>query len=184
MYTYPLLMIPKLENKYLRLEQTRNRLLDELEVLTDEQLNTTSPEGKWSLNQHVAHLILVDELTLRSIQHKLKQPDTLTSAGLTQAFKGLLLKLALLSGQKYKAPAPVADVPDHAYLQDLRHKWNNARFALEDTLTELNHNQIDKCLFEHPRVGPLSVSQTLVFLQDHFDHHQRIMQQQIRGLIA
>ncbi|RIJ42125.1 DinB family protein [Pontibacter oryzae] len=176
-------MIPKLENKYLRLEQTRNRLLDELEALTDEQLNTAAPGGKWSLNQHVAHLIMVDEVTLNSIQYKLKQPGTLKPAGFSQALKALLLKVALLSGRKYKAPAPVADVPDHSDLQDLRHNWNNARFALEDTLTALNPDQIDKCLFKHPRVGPLNVLQTLAFLQDHFDHHQKIMQQQIRDLV-
>ncbi|ARS35361.1 DinB family protein [Pontibacter actiniarum] len=176
-------MNPQLENKYLRLEASRNRLLDELEALDEQQLNTAPAEGKWSINQHVAHLVLVDEQTLSYIQHKLQQQDTLEPSTFSCAVKAFILKLALISGRKYKAPAPVATVPDYAQLQHLRQQWDAVRFNLEDVLTELPPNLVDKCLFKHPYVGPLNMLQTLSFLQDHFDHHQRAMQAQAEALV-
>lgn len=177
-YSLNLLMNPKLEDKYLRLEQSRNRLLDELAGLDDSQLNSSPEAGKWSINQHVAHLVLVEELTLSYVQHKLQKPEELQEASFGNAFKSALLKLALISGKKFKAPAPTAAVPDKANLQELRQRWDTARFTMEDVLTDLPTHLLDKCLFKHPYVGPLSINQTLIFLQDHFDHHQRIMQDQ------
>lgn len=176
-YSHIELMNLKLEAKYLRLEKTRNLLLDELEGLDESLLNTQILEGKWSINQHVAHLILVDRVTMGYVQHKLKKKEELAPSSLSNHIKSFLLKLALQSGRKYKAPAPVATVPDTAILSDLRKEWDDVRFTLEDVLTETPDDLLDKCLFKHPFAGPLTLPQTLTFLQDHFDHHLRIIQQ-------
>lgn len=176
-YSHIELMNLKLEAKYLRLEKTRNLLLDELEGLDENLLNTQILEGKWSINQHIAHLILVDRVTMGYVQHKLKKKEDLTPSSLSNHIKSFLLKLALQSGRKYKAPAPVATVPDTAILSDLRKEWDDVRFTLEDVLTETPDDLLDKCLFKHPFAGPLTLPQTLTFLQDHFDHHLRIIQQ-------
>ncbi|MFD2998817.1 DinB family protein [Pontibacter toksunensis] len=174
----------KLEAKYLRLEKSRNLLLDELEVLDEGLLNTQTQEGKWSIIQHVAHLILVDRVTMGFVQHKLRKKEELASSSFTNYIKSFLLKLALQSGRKYKAPAPVATVPDTAVLSDLRKEWDDVRFTLEDVLTETPDELLDKCLFKHPFAGPLTLPQTLTFLQDHFDHHLRIIQQLKHQLIS
>lgn len=176
-YSHIELMNLKLEAKYLRLENTRNLLLDELEGLDESLLNTQILDGKWSINQHVAHLILVDRVTMGYVQHKLKKKEELTPSSISNHIKSFLLKLALQSGRKYKAPAPVATVPDTAILSDLRKEWDDVRFTLEDVLTETPDDLLDKCLFKHPFAGPLTLPQTLTFLQDHFNHHLRIIQQ-------
>lgn len=176
-YSHIELMNLKLEPKYLRLENSRNRLLDELEGLDDVLLNTPAPGGKWSLNQHVAHLILVDKVTMGYVHHKLKKKEELLSSSFSNIFKSFLLKLALQSGRKFKAPAPVATVPDTASLSALRKEWDDVRFNVEDVLTDTPDELLDKCLFKHPVAGPLTLPQTLTFLQDHFDHHLRIIQQ-------
>lgn len=170
-YSLLQLMEPKLELKYLRLEKSRNRLLDELEGFEDELLNKPSPNGKWSINQIVSHLIQVEQLTINYMQHKSQKQDNLANASFASSLRSLILKLALQSGRKYKAPEVVAVVPELASLQMLRQEWDHIRFTLEDVLTELPEHLSNKCLFKHPSVGPLSVSQTLTFLQDHFDHH-------------
>lgn len=167
------LMNLKLEAKYLRLETSRNRLLDELEGLDEDLLNTPAAVGKWSIIQHIAHLLLVDKVTMGYVQHKLRQQEQLHTSSISQSFKSLLLKLALQSGKKYKAPPAVANVPDHASLPELRQEWDDIRFKLEDVLTDIPPHLLDKCLFKHPYVGPLTTSQALTFLQDHFDHHLR-----------
>ncbi|MDX5482782.1 MAG: DinB family protein [Hymenobacteraceae bacterium] len=176
-YSHIQLMHPKLEMKYLRLEKTRNRLLDELEGYDDTLLNTSPAEGKWSVNQIVAHLVLVEKLTMGYMQHKLQKQEALPPSSFSSWISSVLLKLALMSGKKFKAPAPVATVPDRASLPALRREWNEIRYKMEDVLTELPPQVLDKCLFKHPYAGPLSVSQTLDFIQDHFDHHLRQIQQ-------
>lgn len=176
-YTSPLVMDLKLEAKYLQLEKLRNRFLDELEVFDDELLNTPSPEGKWSINQHIAHLVLVDKMTMGYVQHKLKQQEGMSNASFAGNIKTLLLKLVLLSGKKLKAPAVVATVPEHASLRELRMQWDDVRFRMEDILTDIPPGMLAKCLFRHPYAGPLTASQTLTFLQDHFRHHLHIIQQ-------
>ncbi|MCX2739119.1 DinB family protein [Pontibacter anaerobius] len=177
-------MNPKLEDKYLHLEESRNRLLDELAGLDDAQLNTATSAGKWSINQHVAHLVLVEERALDNIRYKLSRQEELQNVGLNQIVRAFLMKLALQSGRKYKAPAVVAAVPNTCHLPALRQQWDKARFELEDELTGFPNQLLEKGIFKHPMVGYLTISQTLTFLQDHFIHHKRIMQAQKQALVG
>ncbi|WP_242918192.1 DinB family protein [Pontibacter liquoris] len=183
-YTHNPPMNPALEARYLHLEQTRNRLLDELEGLEEGLLNSAPAEGKWSVNQIIAHLLLTEKQTVYAVQHKVSQPDDLISNSIAREMQSLLLKLALLSGKKFKAPASVATVPATCSLAYLRADWDEVRFSLEDVLTALPVNLMDKCLFRHPYVGPLTIRQTLSFLQDHFDHHLRQIHTIKRALLA
>ncbi|WP_299824525.1 DinB family protein [uncultured Pontibacter sp.] len=176
-------MNPKLEIKYLNLEKSRNLLLDELEGLDDELLNTPPAAGKWSINQIVYHMIQVEKVTAGYVNNKLQKQENLGNSSFANGFKAILLKLALRSGRKYKAPAMVAEVPETAALHKLRQQWDDTRFNLEDVLNEVPANLMDKCLFKHPYVGPLSINQTLSFLQDHFTHHERQIQQLKRSLV-
>ncbi|PRY12295.1 DinB family protein [Pontibacter ummariensis] len=183
-YSHIQLMNPKLEEKYLRLEKCRNMLLDELEGLDDALLNSPPAEGKWSINQTMAHLVLVERRMLDYVQYKLKQQEAFPEASFSQGLKSLLLKLALQSGKKFKAPDVVATVPDNIALATLRQEWDEVRFRLEDLLTELPVHLLNKCLFKHPVAGPLTMFQTLTFVQDHFNHHLRQIQQQKQRLLV
>lgn len=171
-YSHIQLMNPSLESQYLKLEESRNRLIGELEGLDEELLNRPAATGKWSINQIVAHLIQVEQLTNSYIQRKVQEKE-LESASLAHSIKSILLRVALHSGMKFKAPAAVAKVPAYASLNSLRIQWDAARYQLEDTLTELPSDQLGKCLFRHPYAGMLTINQTLDFLQDHFTHHAR-----------
>lgn len=175
-YSHVQLMHPKLENKYLKLEQSRNRLLDELKVLDHAQLNTAPAPGKWSINQHLAHLVLVEEQVLQVLRHQLQEPEQLQDAPFTSGIKALLVKAALASGKKYKAPAQVATVPEVSLLHELRQRWDTCRFALEDMLTDFPPRLLDKAVFKHPVAGPFTLIQTLAFVQDHLAHHEQQLQ--------
>ena len=177
------LMNPKLEAQYLKLEETRNQLLDELEGLDESLLNLPPAEGKWSVNQIIAHLIQVEQLTNSSVQRKVQQQDSLETSSVRHAFRSLLVKLVLNSGVKIKAPAAVANVPERATLAALRTQWDASRYNLEDTLTEIPQELMSKCLFRHPYAGPLSITQAMTFLQDHFNHHARQITQLRQHLI-
>ncbi|WP_114778975.1 DinB family protein [Botryobacter ruber] len=174
----------KLEARYLQLEKSRNKLLNELSKLDDTLLNTAPEPGKWSINQIVAHLVLTDEVTVNYIQRKMQQPEKLQTSTLTNTIKSLLLKFVLKSWIKFKAPAVVAAVPETASLPALSKQWDSIRFRLEDVLTELPEAALDKCPFKHPAAGPLTILQTLTFLQDHFHHHQQQIQQLKKRLLV
>ncbi|MBB6611949.1 DinB family protein [Pontibacter sp. Tf4] len=164
-------MNPKLEVKYLYLEKSRNKLLKDLQSLDDTLLNTPPAEGKWSIGQIVAHLLQVEQATISYIQRKIQQEEELHTASVRNKLYALLLKLALNSGMKFKAPAVVATVPDEVDLGKLHQQWDDTRYKLEDLLTELPPALLYKCVFRHPYAGMLSIGQTLTFLQDHFNHH-------------
>ncbi|MBF9254984.1 DinB family protein [Pontibacter sp. 172403-2] len=172
-----------LEAKYLRLEQSRNLLLDELEGLGDNLLNTYPAAGKWSINQIIAHLVLAEKQTVNYVEHKIARQAELHSATLSNSIKSFLLTLALKSGRKYKAPESVATVPAISSLPVLRSEWDQVRFKLEDVLSELPQDLSNKCLFRHPHIGPLTMQQTLTFLQDHFNHHLRQVHHIKRNLL-
>ncbi|WP_101446969.1 DinB family protein [Pontibacter ramchanderi] len=165
-------MNPLLESRYLKLEESRNRLIGELEGLEEELLNRSAAAGKWSINQIVAHVIQVEQLTNSYIQRKVQEQE-LESATLAHSLRSLLLRIALHSGMKFKAPAVVSKVPPYVNLNSLRIQWDATRYALEDTLTALPQQQLDKCVFRHPYAGMLNIYQTLDFLHDHFSHHAR-----------
>jgi uncharacterized damage-inducible protein DinB len=177
-YSHINLMDPKLEVKYLFLEKSRNRLLDELEGFEDGQLNVLPAMDKWSINQIIAHMILVEQFTTSYIKRKIEKDEILKTGSFSNLTKNLLLKVALKSGLKFKAPSMVTSVPEKETLQTLRNQWDEVRFQLEDVLTELPPKMMNKYLFRHPFSGPLTIIQTLAFLQNHFDHHV----QQIRQL--
>ncbi len=176
-------MNPTLEIKYLRLEKSRNRLLDELEGLDEDLLLMQPTDGKWSINQIIHHLIQVEKLTTGYIQNKLQKDTPLKSSAIPNKLKFILLKLALKSNKKFKAPSVVAEVSNSEQLADLRKQWDTIRFSLEDLLNDIPAQLIDKYYFKHPSAGPLTIVQTLSFLQDHFDHHLRQIEIQRKNLM-
>ncbi len=170
-------MNPKLEVKYLYLEKSRNKLLNDLQSIDDALLNTCPADGKWSIGQIVAHMHQVEQLTIGYIRKKVQQEAELQNSGFKNIAKSLLLKAALNSGMKFKAPEMTASVPDQVSLNKVRLQWDDTRFKMEDLLTELPPALLDKCIFRHPYAGMLTASQTLTFLQDHFNHHLQQIRQ-------
>jgi uncharacterized damage-inducible protein DinB len=170
-FNHVLYMNPKLEDKYLSLEESRNKLLNELKGLDDTQLNACLIEGKWSIGQIVAHLVQVEQLTYSYIRKKLDQEEGLRNTTLKNTINSTLLRLALKSGMKFKAPQVIAELPQIVSIPELWSQWNDLRYTLEDMLTEMPPALIDKCVFRHPFAGMLTIGQTLTFIQDHFNHH-------------
>ena len=164
-------MNPKLEVKYLYLEKSRNKLLNDLESIDDTLLNTCPAEGKWSVGQIAAHLLQVEQLTISYIQRKISKEEELQPSSVRNMVSSVVLKVALNSGIKFKAPQVAATVPAIVDLDKVRTQWDETRYKLEDLLTELPPAMLDKCLFRHPYAGMLNASQTLTFIQDHFNHH-------------
>jgi uncharacterized damage-inducible protein DinB len=164
----------RLHLRFEQLERATSHLLKTAEAFGSASHQSPGP-GQWSAAQVVQHLLVAEMGIGQSIEKKLQHAEELKKAGLSQAFKSLLLRVLLrLPFTRFKAPAILASatpsqVPN---LPQLRQEWESVRRRLEQTLNEYPSKLLGRAIFKHPRSGMLTIYQTLDFLLDHVLHHQ------------
>jgi uncharacterized damage-inducible protein DinB len=165
-------MIEELQKQYLILEDKRKKLYDLLEELDEEQLNFRPAEDKWSITQIIFHLVKAEQLTVISINKEMRNADN-HKAGISAFIRSSLLKYALMSSLKFKAPAIMGNIPKEYDINELKTKWVTVRNKLDTALGEVDTKLGKKYLFTHPYAGKLNIYQTMDFLVNHFNHHNR-----------
>ena len=75
-------MKEKTLKKLQRFTQERDSLLDELQGLPDEKLNSQPAPDKWSINQVLNHLLMAETGSLKYLQKKLSSDQKLPRIGL------------------------------------------------------------------------------------------------------
>jgi hypothetical protein len=58
-------------------------------------------------------------------------------------------------------------------LDELLKQWNGIREKLQGLLAEIPAGNLDDLVYRHPYGGPLDISETLHFIEVHFDNHIR-----------
>ena len=164
-------MDDRLRRRFDRLETQQAALLARLDGLGDDLLNRTPGEGEWSVIQVLCHLCLAEELSVGYMREKMK--GTASAAGLTHRLKSSLLSLALRSPLRFRAPGRSTEVPDWEALSVVAGRWGAARRELEEILDDQPAEMVDRAIFKHPRVGMISLDQTLRFVEEHIAHHER-----------
>jgi hypothetical protein len=167
-------MIEILLDKYLILEDKRKKLYEMLETLDDEQLNFRPAEDKWSITQIVFHLVKAEQLSVISINKEIRNAGR-GKAGVSAFVRSSLLKYALMSPLKFKAPAIMGNIPQEYDINELKTKWLTVRNKLHTALGEVDKELCKQYLFVHPYAGRLNIYQTMDFLVQHFNHHNRQM---------
>jgi len=165
-------MIEVLQKQYLLLEDKRKKLYDLLEKLDEEQLSYRPAEDKWSITQIVFHLVKSEQLSVISINKEIRNADN-RKAGVSALVRSSLLKYALMSPLKFKAPAILGNVPAEYDIEELKTKWITIRNKLNTALGEVDTELGKKYLFTHPYAGKMNIYQTMDFLVHHFNHHNR-----------
>lgn len=165
-------MIEALRDKYLHLEDKRKNLYDLLETLDEKQLNFRPAEDKWSITQIVFHLVKAEQLSVISINKEIRNTNS-GRAGVSAFVRSSLLKFALISPLKFKAPPIMGNVPKEYDINELKTKWLTVRNKLHTALGEVDKELGKQYLFVHPYAGKLNIYQTMDFLVQHFNHHYR-----------
>lgn len=155
------------------LSNDKNYLINETSYLTDDEFNLSTTEGKWSIGQILYHIILVERITVISLQKNIKNLSTLEEASTKNVLSSQLLKRALRSDRKFKAPDIAAKVPEKASLSELSTKWEKIRIDLTSLLEIFPQEDENKLVYDHPYAGKLNIIQTLDFLVEHLQHHKR-----------
>ena len=155
------------------LEKYRNTLFDELQSLSNKQLNKKT-NNKWSINEHLYHVWLAETSTEKYIRTKTKYPDFIKEMNCLVYFRTIALRFFLKSGIKVKAPIITTTFPEKIDLKELDKNWRNSRKSFKKLMEDLkNKNLGQKAVFRHPLMGRVNLKLTLYFFNFHFRHHKK-----------
>ncbi len=164
--------------RFNRLEDLLNEYQKETQGLSYEQLNKKPDSGGWSINEVIHHIKGVEAGTILYIQKKLQTPEESKNSGIKSWYRASLLRYALRSKRKFRAPKVLTE-PDGPYEVDQLFKdWQASRDQLRKVFENVPAEHKNRELFKHPVVGYINLKQTLGFMADHMQRHL----EQIQGL--
>lgn len=148
-----------------------------LQQMPEKTLKAKPFPGKWSILEVIEHLIGAEELGLEYMLRK-KYTPLQTKSFLPAGIRSILLKLALRSPLKFKAPKQIENIQTNSSKPEaLLQHWKTIREQFKDYLEKVPPIAENKPLFRHPTAGPLTLSQTIGFMAEHLHHHQRQVNQ-------
>ena len=109
--------------------------------------------------------------TILYIQKKLINPSESKNAGIKALYRSALLRYALRSKRKFKAPKVLTEPTGPYVVEELFTGWKTTREELEKLFDSIPAEHKKKQLFKHPVLGYISLKQTLGFMGDHMQRH-------------
>ncbi len=153
------------------LELQRKQVEDQLNRLDAQLLVVPEADGKWSINQVLAHLSNSEFGTIRYIHKKMLGIDSLKKKNISSRIRSKLLKWLLESPLKYKMPKQLPEPSNEKTFEELKGQFEKNRAAIKELISTFPDEALDKLIFRHPFEGRFSLLQTVVFLEDHYNHH-------------
>jgi uncharacterized damage-inducible protein DinB len=164
-------MNKRLQHYYENIENQRQSLLLPLRKVPHERLNH-QPDGKWSINQIIAHLISAENLSLQYLNKKILGVQEAKDTGLLEEAKMLLLSISQRMPLKFKAPRVVVEhTARENDFEKLAQAWDLSRSELEGFLNRMDDQHLKRKIYKHVRVGMLNVQHALKFFGEHVAHH-------------
>lgn len=164
-------MHSKFQKRFSDLQQLLVKYDKELENISFEDANRIPPSGGWSIAQVVYHISIVEKGVIQYIQKKMINPAENKNAGFKSFYRAALLRYALRSKRKFRAPK-ILDTPQGTYkISDLITEWRSTRKELEKLFDSVSDSDVNRMLFKHPVVGKINLKQTLGFMADHKQRH-------------
>lgn len=166
-------MSAELVKKYNEIEVVKNRFLQKVYSITDEQLNKIPSSGGWSLGQTLYHCAFAESGTILVVKNNLAEKKVSENSDITSVLRNILLIIFLKLPIKFKAPKQVSKVPESITMDELKEYFDKNTFEFEKILKDLPADLEDKFIFNHPRSGLFNITQTLNFVREHYLHHER-----------
>ncbi|PWA12556.1 PadR family transcriptional regulator [Pueribacillus theae] len=151
------------------LYETRNNLVNEINLLSDAQFNSKPDINQWSIAQVCHHLVLVEEASIKAIAWGLKEVD-----GTQKERKKIHLTL-LDRTKKIKAPKIVEPDVEPFEVQQIIELLDDSRKKLMTFLSTIEDKSIlAKKSMKHPALGELPLDQ---WIEQIYLHEQRHIEQ-------
>lgn len=147
------------------LEETRQRLIDEISLLSSNQLNVRPDSDTWSIAQICQHIALTEKSFAKAIRYGLKQADNPNSE---------LKPIHVLSDRSRKIKAPEIVIPndERLDLQEILDLLSESRnFFLETIGNVSDTTALTKKTVIHPLFGDLPLQQWAELAPLHEDRH-------------
>lgn len=174
-------MKEKTKHVFRKLEKQKREIVGFYNSLDRKQLLYTPGPGQWNLLQVMRHLVTAEQQSLKYIKRKLIHAEQSSRTGIDASIRNLLLKMALYSPLKFKAPK-VAEVREEAPdLDEMKIEWEAVRDEFRTIIEENSGDTLAKAVYKHPRAGLLNVKQALEFMEAHISHHQKQMNRLIKN---
>jgi len=164
-------MIPDVKEKFDNLTIKREALWRKLGSLSSDALNFKADPDKWSVVEVVEHLVIVDQDLLNQISTEDPNRPLDGQSRSPENFRTVIKVM--------ERDIPV-DVPDERAephgrfsLAELLSRWTDIQQKLHERLAEISSENKDQLGYRHPCAGPLTITETLHFVEAHFDNHMR-----------
>ena len=165
------MMLANIQEKFERLTQQRQTLLQHLDSLSPEALSFKAGPDRWSITEVVEHLVIAEDDFLKQVTTKKTSPHLDPESRSPEKYQRVIKVM--------ERDIPV-DVPHESMepdgqfsLEELLGKWDDIRKKIKGFLGEINSENKDDMVYQHPYVGRLDIAETLHFIDVHFDNHVR-----------
>jgi hypothetical protein len=156
------------------IDETRQRLLNRVEGLMDEQANAHQNANAWSVKDIIEHLTIMEDRLLRMMKVMLTKAEGASAGsngGPIEIKPFSLEKLIERSrSEKYTAPEAVRPVGT-AKLEDLLAKMRASREELRALQPRIEATDLSAFTYPHPAFGPLDFYQWLALIGFHEERH-------------
>lgn len=168
------------------LDQKLAILLRSLKNYSDAKLNERPNEHAWSVLQIMQHLMKAEAGSLAYVQKKLSYEPALENAGVKSSFNSIMLKLALSTPIKVKAPTQISgeNLLTDLTFWDVAKQWKLQRKELETYLESLPADLYVKDVYKHPMTGKMTLSSMLSFFNTHVDRHTKQIKRTLKKIDA
>lgn len=147
------------------MEETRQRLINEISVLTTDELNQKPNINTWSISQVCQHIALAETSFAKAIRYGLKQADNPKSE---------LRPIHLITDRSRKVNAPEMVIPSEEQLdlQQIMNSLTESRVFSIHILDQVDDPSVlSRRTVVHPLFGELPLKQWAELIYLHEDRH-------------
>ena len=164
-------MLSDIQEAFAGLEKKYGKLLQHLNTLTAEVLYFKAGADKWSIVEVIEHLVMAEEDMLAQLT------GAASAASLDpqdRSAKNYHIVIKVMT-QDIPVDVPAESMEPHGRfsLEELLERWDASRQKICAYIDAINSEDAGDLVYRHPFAGPLDMSETLRFIDVHFDNHMR-----------
>lgn len=145
-------------------EEAREKLLEEVAGLTDEEVNWKPSEEKWSVRQVLEHLYLMEGGIAKTIQSQLRSDEHHSTPHKP-------IERTVDRTQKVEVPDFARPGDTFYTLDELKSKLHESHNALQKIENRVPADQLEVKSYPHPVFGDMSLAQYIPFVGYHELRH-------------
>ncbi|WP_201714004.1 DinB family protein [Rossellomorea arthrocnemi] len=159
-----------MEKEITIIEDIRSEILNSVEDLSTDQLNTESEEGRWTIMQVLEHLYLMERSLTKTLQLTLEK-------GEEKDVESKPIHFTVDRSTKVVAPPFVVPTEEKQSLQQMKAKLEASRKDLLTFLNTTSKEALQKKAYPHPIFGHIRLDEWVPFIGYHEKRHLEQIQE-------